>query len=350
MKEIKSNGYSIYSGADRYKKLFEFIKNKNYSKIFIHLDENTNKLCLDVFINQIDKIDFHILVSRIGEKNKNIDSCIHLWNKLSDLSADRNSLIINLGGGVVGDMGGFVASTFKRGLDYINIPTTLLSMVDASVGGKTGIDLGILKNQIGSFYDPKMVIIDELYLETLSDSEILSGYAEIFKHSIISSTEKFEYLISKKINFKNVGLIIESIEIKNKIVIADKKENNERKALNYGHTLGHAIESYFLKLERRLLHGEAISIGIILASFISQKKCNFSMDDLEKIKTHLLNIYKKISFNNNDIENIIKLLVHDKKNSHGKINFVLIKKIGCPIYDVEVDNKLIKEAFNYYLN
>jgi 3-dehydroquinate synthase len=343
MKEIKSNGYGIYFGLDKYKKLFEFIKNKNYSKIFIHLDENTNKLCLNVFINQMNKIYFQILISRTGEKNKNIDSCIYLWNKLSDLSADRNSLIINLGGGVVGDMGGFVASTFKRGIDYINIPTTLLSMVDASVGGKTGIDLGILKNQIGSFYDPKMVIIDELYLETLSDSEILSGYAEIFKHTIISSTEKFEYLISKKINFKNIGLIIESI-------IADKKENNERKALNFGHTLGHAIESYFLKLERRLLHGEAISIGIILASFISLKKCDFSMDDLEKIKTHLLNIYKKISFNNNDIKNIIKLLVHDKKNSHGKINFVLIKKIGYPIYDVEVDNKLIKEAFDYYLN
>ena len=348
MKEIKSKNYSIYLDNNRYKKLLNFIKSQNYSKIFIHLDYNTKNLCLNVFLDKIDKIDYHIIVSKVGEKNKNIESCLFLWNKLSEFKADRKSLIINLGGGVVGDMGGFIASTFKRGIDYINVPTTLLSMVDASIGGKTGIDLGVLKNQIGTFYDPKMVIIDPLYLETLCDSELISGYAEIFKHSIISKKNSFNILISKKIDFKNIDLIKESINIKNNIVLIDEKESKERKALNYGHTLGHAIESYFLKSSKQLLHGEAISIGIILASFISIKKTGLSKDYLEKIKNHILKIYKKISFTEKDVKEIIKLLVHDKKNSHGKINFVLIKDIGVPVYDVEVSNDLIIKAFKYY--
>jgi|TARA_B110000444_G_scaffold260695_1_gene308752 3-dehydroquinate synthase len=348
MKEIKSKNYSIYFDKNRYNKLFNFIKSRNYSKIFIHLDTNTENLCLNVFINQINKLDYQTIISEAGEENKNIESCVFLWNKLSELKADRKSIIINLGGGVVGDMGGFVASTFKRGVDYVNIPTTLLSMVDASIGGKTGVDLGVLKNQIGTFYDPKMVIIDPLYLETLSDSELASGYAEIFKHSIISKTNNFNSLISKNIDFKNIDLIRESIEIKNNIVLIDKKENKERKALNYGHTLGHAIESYFLKSKKQLLHGEAISIGIILASFISLKKAGLSKNCLKNIKNHILKIYKKISFSENDIQEIIKLLIHDKKNSYGKINFVLVKNIGTPIYDIEVNNDLIIEAFKYY--
>ena len=348
MKEIKSENYSIYLHSNRYDKLFNFIKSENYSKIFIHLDSNTKNLCLDVFLNQIDKIVYQTLVSNAGEQHKNIKSCLSLWNSLSKLKADRKSLIINLGGGVVCDMGGFIASTFKRGIDYINIPTTLLSMVDASVGSKTGIDLGVLKNQIGTFCDPKMVIIDTLYLKTLCDKELLSGYAEIFKHSIISNTNTFNLLISNDLNLKSINIIKESIEIKNNIVLIDKRESKERKALNYGHTLGHAIESYFLKSEKQLLHGEAISIGIVLASFISVKKVGLSKDILEKIKNHVLKIYKKISFLENDIQEIIKLLVHDKKNSHERINFVLIKNIGIPVYDIEVNNDLIIEAFEYY--
>jgi 3-dehydroquinate synthase len=250
----------------------------------------------------------------------------------------------------VGDMGGFIASTFKRGIDYINIPTTLLSMVDASVGGKTGIDLGVLKNQIGTFYDPKMVIVDPLYLNTLNENELISGYAEIFKHSIISSSEIFNKLISTNtsIDFKNLKTIRNSIKIKNEIVLLDKKENKERKALNFGHTLGHAIESYFLKSKNRLLHGEAIAIGIVLASHISSKLFGFSSKKLNNIKSHILSIYNKVLFDKNDIDKITKLLVHDKKNSHGKINFVLIKDIGKPVYDIEVDNNLILKAFKYY--
>ena len=352
MKEIIAKNYSIFFNNDGYDSLSGYLKTCNYSKIFIHLDTNTNKKCLSILLNKIKISHFETIISRDGENNKNIESCINLWEKLSVLGADRKSLIINLGGGVVGDIGGFIASTFKRGIDYINIPTTLLSMVDASIGGKTGIDLGVLKNQIGSFYDPKMVIIDSIYLKTLHKSEIYSGYAEIFKHSLISGQQLFNNLCSELNSniIYNDQVIKQSIEIKNNIVLIDQKENKERKALNFGHTLGHAIESFFLKSEKRLLHGEAIGIGIVLASYISYKLFDFPLTILSLIKDHINSKYKKVNFSIKEITEIIGLLKHDKKNSHGEINFILLKKIGVPIYDVQVENKIIIDSFDYYNN
>ncbi|MAU64138.1 MAG: 3-dehydroquinate synthase [Flavobacteriaceae bacterium] len=352
MKEIKANNYSIFFNDEGYIELYNHIQFENYSKIFIHLDNNTNTHCLKVFLKKIKKINYQTIISNPGEENKNIESTIFLWDKLSNNNGDRKSLIINLGGGVVGDMGGFVASTFKRGISYINMPTTLLSMVDASIGGKTGIDLGSLKNQIGTFCDPKMVIIDPLYLETLDKSELISGYAEVFKHSLISEKSFFEKLISQEnsIDFKNLDTIKTSVKIKKKIVLLDKEELKERKALNFGHTLGHAIESHFLKNNQKLLHGEAIGIGIVLAAFISNKILDFPIDKLRTIKYHILKIFKRVDFKKSEIEKIIKLLIHDKKNSHGKINFILLKDIGKPMYDIEVENKLILESFNFYLS
>jgi len=352
MKKIIAENYSIFFNDNGYDALAYHLKSYNYSKIFIHLDTNTNKDCLNVLLSKIKINDFETIISKDGENYKNIESCMLLWQNLSLLGADRKSIIINLGGGVVGDMGGFIASTFKRGIDFINIPTTLLSMVDASVGGKTGIDLGILKNQIGTFYDPKMVIIDSTYLNTLSQIEIRSGYAEIFKHSLISNLELFQYLVFESNNniIYNDKVIKGSIKIKNDIVLIDKKENKERKALNFGHTLGHAIESFFLKSEKRLLHGEAIGIGMVLSSYISHKLFDFNATNLDLIKNHILNIYKKINFSKTEIPKIIELLKHDKKNSHGKINFILLKEIGVPVYDVQVDSKMIIDSFEYYNN
>jgi 3-dehydroquinate synthase len=247
-------------------------------------------------------------------------------------------------------MGGFIASTYKRGIDYINVPTTLLSMVDASVGGKTGIDFGTLKNQIGTFYDPKMVVIDNEFLNTLEKNEISSGYAEIFKHSLIHDLPTYNLLISNDTPFYDLKTIYNSIITKNKIVLIDKKEQKERKSLNYGHTLGHAIESYFLNSEHKLLHGEAVSIGIVLASFLSYKLFNFSIDHVNSIKKHINCIYKKIEISESQIGSIIDLLIHDKKNSHGKINFILLKEIAEPVYDIQVKKELIKESFKYYLS
>jgi len=259
-------------------------------------------------------------------------------------------LIINLGGGVVSDMGGFIASTYKRGINYINIPTTLLSMVDASIGGKTGIDFGILKNQIGTFYDPQMVIIEPDFLKTLQKEQISSGYAEILKHSLIYDLKTFNLLIKNGKTTHDINTIYDSVCTKNSIVLIDKKEKKERKSLNYGHTLGHAIESYFLNTEKKLLHGEAIAIGIVLASFISNKLFDFSFDYVISIKKHIDLIYSKIEINESEIKSIIGLLIHDKKNSHGKINFVLLEDIAKPIYDVQVKTNLIKESFKYYLS
>ncbi len=350
MKELKGNNYSIFFKDEGYNKLYKHIQSENYSTIFIHVDNNTNIHCLKVFLKQIPTIEYKTIVSKSGEENKSINSSISIWEKLSNNNGDRKSLIINLGGGVVGDMGGFVASTFKRGISYINIPTTLLSMVDASIGGKTGIDLGALKNQVGTFYDPKMIIIDPLYLDTLHQSELTSGYAEIFKHSIISDQNFFNKLISQEnsIDFKNLEIIKNSIKTKNNIVLKDRKELKERKALNYGHTLGHAIESLFLENNKKLLHGEAIAIGIVLATFISNKIFNFPIEKLTKIKNHILKIFNRVDFNKSEIESIIKLLIHDKKNSHGEVNFILLKDIGEPMYDIKVENRLIIESFNYY--
>ena len=242
-------------------------------------------IVLNIFKSKTS-INPNILKIKSGEKNKNLETCKEVWYNLTEMDADRMTLIINLGGGVITDMGGFIASTFKRGLDFINIPTTLLSMVDASIGSKTGINLNLLKNQIGLFSDPQLVIIDTNYLKTLNEREIKSGYAEIIKHCIISNSF-FDDLIDRSSIHYNEDIIYNSIQIKNKIVSLDKLENNIRKNLNFGHTIGHAIESFYLNKEDKLLHGEAISIGMICESFISYKKTNFSLETANKIKTHL---------------------------------------------------------------
>ena len=193
--DIICTNYPVSFKDKGYDFLKEIIKNNNYSKIFLHVDENTKKYCLDHFLKHLNNLKIIEIESISGEENKNINSCLKLWQVISEKGGDRSSLLINLGGGVVTDMGGFVASTFKRGIDYVNIPTTLLSMVDASVGSKTGIDFGVLKNQIGTFYDPKLVIIDPNYLDTLPEKEKLSGYAEVFKHSLISNNHIFNCLL-----------------------------------------------------------------------------------------------------------------------------------------------------------
>ena len=346
---IKSNNYSIFFSDLGYKRLKNLILLNKYSKIFVHVDTNTKNYCLDIFIKKTNGLNFDIIESVPGEENKNLESCINLWSIISRKSGDRKSLIINLGGGVVSDIGGFVASTFKRGIDYINIPTTLLSIVDASIGGNTGIDFQFLKNQIGTFYEPKMVVVDPIFIKTLSKKEILSGYAEIFKHSLIVKSKLFEKLIKQKdFYFPELRLIKESITIKNSIVLTDPNENKERKALNYGHTLGHAIETNSLLKNKKLLHGFAISNGFVLEGYLSTELFGFPFESLEAIKNHVIKKYGKEIFSKNDISSIQELLIHDKKNSYGKTKFLLLKNLGEPVYDVEVESNLIKKAFDFY--
>lgn len=349
MESVTSEAHEILFGELAKATLQQYLAQNQYSKIFLLVDENTNEHCLELFGNLYHDPTEPPIIIKAGEVNKNIQTCVDVWDALSNLNGDRRSILLNLGGGVVTDLGGFVASTFKRGIDFINIPTTLLAMVDASVGGKTGVDLGVLKNQVGVINQPKMVLIFTEFLKTLENRQLKSGFAEMLKHGLIADRTYWNDLIHlDKDEYKNH--IQKSVVIKNSIVEQDPTEQNIRKKLNFGHTLGHAIESYFLEhpTKKTLLHGEAIAIGMILEAYLSHKLTGMSKIDLEEIKKIFLVNYDKVNFTKEDIEIIIDLLKHDKKNSHGNINFVLLAEIGNAVTDIKVPFNLFKEAFAYY--
>ncbi|AXG71199.1 3-dehydroquinate synthase [Kordia sp. SMS9] len=353
MNSIQAANYLVHFNANCYTHLNKHLANSNYSKIFILVDTNTHEHCLSYFMGNLQtETAVEVIEISAGEIHKNIETCTGVWNVLSELDADRKSLIINVGGGVVTDLGGFVASTFKRGISYINVPTSLLSMVDASVGGKTGVDLGTLKNQIGVINIPEMVLIDTSFLNTLPANEMRSGLAEMLKHGLIYDESYWKKMIDLS-NFTIEDLdqlIYDSVIIKNAVVTEDPKEHGLRKILNFGHTLGHAIESYLLTHETKkaLLHGEAIAVGMVLESYISSKQEQFPQEKLAEIKRVIIDMYGKVSFENSDYESIIDLMKYDKKNSHGNINFVLLNDIGAPVLDKTVPNETIVEAFNFY--
>ena len=353
MQSIQANGYPILFGENGYAFLNDFIEENKYSNIFILVDSHSNEYCLTRFLPYLatDKT-IEIIEIESGETEKNIQTCVEIWSILTELGGDRKTLMINIGGGVITDIGGFVASTFKRGIDFIHIPTTLLAMVDASVGGKNGVDLGNLKNQIGVINVPQMVLIDTEYLATLPQNEMRSGLAEMLKHGLIFDAGYWA-------EFKDLGnadfadfdqLIFRSIEIKNEIVMQDPTENGIRKALNFGHTLGHAIESYFLESEHKksLLHGEAIAAGMILESYISWQKKLISAAEYIEIKTVISAVFETIAFDKNDLKPIMDLLIHDKKNEYGKIQFALLDGIGKVKINQEADNELITKSFDDY--
>lgn len=349
MESVKSQSYEVHINELAKAALNQHVAKKKYSKIFLLVDENTKEHCLPVLKNIFDGPVDAILEIVSGEENKHIHTCLHLWEDLSDLDGDRKSLLINLGGGVLTDMGGFVASTFKRGIDFINIPTTLLSMVDASIGGKTGVDLGSLKNQVGVINQPQMVLIFPEFLKTLDARQTRSGYAEMLKHGLIQDREYWKDLIENK-NFTDASCIQKSIAIKNEVVLLDPTEQGLRKVLNYGHTLGHAIESYCLDNPEKttLLHGEAIAAGMILEGYLSHELRGLSRLALDDIKAGFSQHFNRIEFTENDIDAILQLLKYDKKNSHGNVNFVLLQAIGEAVTDVKVPEELFQKAFAYY--
>jgi len=353
MTPILSNNYYVNFHEDAYAKLNCFIAENTISKIFILIDENTGENCIPILMPLLETThEIEIIEIESGEENKNLETCTGVWNVLTELGADRKSLLINLGGGVITDLGGFVASTFKRGISFINIPTTLLSMVDASVGGKTGVDLGVLKNQVGLFSDPEMVLIDTTYLGTVSEREIKSGLAEIIKYGLTYDLSIWDKITNfNELSIENISTLIHrSIEIKNEVVTEDPKEAGLRKVLNFGHTLGHAIESYFLESEdkEKLTHGEAIAIGMITESYISEKLLDFPSSEVKKIKEESLKIYNKVTISTEDYEPIIDLLIHDKKNVGGHVNFVLLTNYEQFKFDCKVNKDLLIEALDYY--
>ncbi|GAB4163130.1 MAG: 3-dehydroquinate synthase [Winogradskyella sp.] len=356
MKSIKTKSATVHFNDSVYSELNAYIKATNPSKIFVLVDTNTHDACLPKFLSQVDSGEIVVEVMEMpeGEDHKTIDICTGVWEAMSEYNADRKSLMINLGGGVVTDLGGFVASTYMRGIDYINVPTSLLAMVDASVGGKTGVDLGNLKNQIGVISEGSMVLIDTSFLETLPRNHMISGYAEMLKHGLIHDKSYWNMLV----NFENLdgsaldNMIYDSVIIKNKIVSEDPTEKGLRKVLNFGHTLGHALESYFLGNGDKtpLLHGEAIAIGMLLEAFISTKTVGLTNEEFKEIEKGILKTFPKVEINEKDQKVIIDLLKYDKKNSHGKVNFVLLEAIGRPILDCEANNEVLLKAFDYYNN
>lgn len=355
MQSLITTGYSIHFNNNCYTYLQDVLLRENYSTLFIITDTNTSQYCLPGFLSQVvTELPIEIIEIEPGESNKNITTCIEVWHALTELGADRKSLVINLGGGVVTDLGGFAASTFKRGVDFINVPTSLLSMVDASIGGKTGVDLGVLKNQIGVINNPIAVLIETQFLDTLPSTEMRSGLAEMLKHGLIADANYWEQFLNlKTLTTDDLGeLIYRSVEIKKAVVEQDPNEKGLRKILNFGHTIGHAIESYFLDdpEKKTLLHGEAIAIGMILEAYFSFDKKLISQNEYQEIKNTIATIFDKVTFTENDIINIMKLLVHDKKNVSGKVQFVLLNGIGNAVIDQIIENPLIISAFEDYKN
>ena len=343
----------ILFGHNAYKQLNDLIIQKSYSKILIFSDYETRKYCLPLLESKIESTieltETHNYSIDSGEINKNLESSKIIWEFLIEKGFKRNSLIINLGGGMITDIGGFIASTYMRGIDFVNIPTSLLGMVDASIGGKTGIDLKNIKNIIGSFYSPEITVIDTHYLDTLPIQQFKCGLSEIIKHSLIEGENNWNRLkVLKNLKELNEDVIYTSMKTKVGIVERDPKEKNVRKFLNFGHTIGHAIESFLLGTDREVLHGEAVAAGIIMESFLSNILCNFDEKKVDEIKKFINNHFNKIIIRAEEIPEIIKIMSFDKKNPDNTPRFVLIKEIGTIDIDKKVNENDIVKAFEFY--
>jgi len=315
----------------------------NHDRIFILTDENTRDCCMPVIQKYRCLKNASVITISAGDEAKNINSLTEVWKGLQDGGATRHSLLINLGGGMVTDLGGFAASTFKRGLNFINIPTTLLAMVDASVGGKTGINFGGLKNEVGVFNDSRFVLLYTPFLKTLDKQNILSGYAEMIKHGLISDESTWAELIDFDIqdidHDKLSSMLKKSIKVKENIVLQDPLENGLRKALNLGHTIGHAIESWSITNHKPLLHGYAVAYGLIAELYLSCKKMSFPTDKMRQTVKYIQENYGKPTITCDDYDRLLELMTHDKKNTAGTINFTLLDNIG----DIHIDQTATKE-------
>lgn len=353
MNTIQLKAYKIVFQEQAYLELNQLIKDNSYSSIYILVDTNTQELCSRFLSEKIEaEVKIEWIEIEPGEEHKTISTCNEIWKTLSETGADRKSLLINLGGGIVTDIGGYVASCFKRGIDFVHIPTTLLGMVDAAIGGKNGVNLDSLKNQIGVIRPPKMILVDVGYLSTLPAEEMRSGLAEMLKHGLIANADDF-FAFNDLSQFqvdKLPELIRDSIQIKTKISEEDPFENGIRMALNFGHTLGHAIESYHMESpsKTKLLHGEAVAIGMILALKLSVEVLQFDQEKCDKASQIINKYYKLVEFSEEDITNIKTYLKHDKKNSAGNINFLLLEDFGKPKINCKVNDEQIKKAFAYY--
>ena len=316
------------------------------SKVFILTDENVVPFWLPEVAHWLHCDSAVDIVVKAGEQHKNLQTVQRIWKTLMKHHADRNALLINLGGGVITDLGGFAASTYKRGIKFINIPTTLLAMVDAAIGGKTGIDFGAAKNQIGTFAEAEEVLADPVFLSTLPRREILSGLAEMLKYGFVADANLL------KVNLENYQQFIDRCgEIKREIVAKDPTEQGLRKVLNFGHTLGHAIESHSLTTNHPLLHGEAVALGMVAALWLSVKQLGLDRRVLQDYEQQLPMLLSEteMKLTESDADAILSYLAFDKKNKGEQSQFVLLEAVGKPVWDVEVEPALVRSALEYVM-
>ena len=346
----KMEQQKVILSHDLHESLTAEVNNCPHDRLFVLTDETTKQCCLPVIASYEFMQEAYVITIGATDQNKNLDSLSHVWSELGQHGATRHSLMINLGGGMVTDLGGFAASTFKRGIQYINIPTTLLSMVDASVGGKTYVNFNGLKNEIGVFNNARYVILDTTFLQTLDQENILSGFAEMLKHGLISDESMWAALISEKIEVKSVqfaSAIEESVAVKQRIVTEDPTEKGIRKALNLGHTAGHALES--LALERQpVLHGYAVAWGLVVELYLSAVKCGFPSDRLRQTANFIKEHYGRMTVTCDDYPRLLELMHHDKKNQGEAINFTLLGNIGDIRINKTATEEEIKEALDFY--
>lgn len=332
--------------------LVNAISECEHDRIFVLTDETTQQLCWPKIKNFKALKNSAPIIIKATDTHKNLDTLSQVWQALSNGGATRHSLIINLGGGMVTDLGGFAASTFKRGIDFINIPTTLLAMVDASVGGKTGINFGGLKNEIGVFSDSRFVIINTQFLDTLDHDNICSGYAEMLKHGLISDEHTWAELVTFDLDTPDLSqlqrMVAESIKVKERIVESDPHEHGIRKALNLGHTMGHAFESFAMRRGTPILHGYAVAYGMIGELYMSARKTAFPTDRMHQTVRFIRENYGTINITCDDYPTLIELMHHDKKNTSGIINFTLLGNVGDIRINQTANEEEIKEALDFF--
>lgn len=332
--------------------LNEVIGSQKAENIFILTDDNTQKFCLPELLKSEKLKGCHLITIPSGDENKNVESAVIIWKYLSENGANRKSLMINVGGGMITDIGGFAASTFKRGIRYFNISTSLLGAVDAATGGKTGINFLGLKNEIGVFAPADEVLINIDFFRTLDNENLRSGYAEMVKHALIDTRAEWDEILKfdlENINFDTLrDLVDRSIRVKERIVEQDPKEQNIRKALNLGHTFGHAFESMSYRIKKPVLHGYAVMWGLLCELYLSHVKLNFPKDDLLKLKYLTKEYYGTFNIDCNDYEALFELMTHDKKNETSEINFTLLSGIGEIHINQTATKEEIFECFDFF--
>ncbi len=345
--------HDIFEGENGYAALNALIEKNKYSKIVLFSDEVVYDLWGSKLMQELYAVsDFHTIVIESGETQKQLEICAHIYEELADIGADRNSLMINFGGGVVTDIGGFIASTFKRGIHFVNIPTTILGMVDAALGGKNGIDLGTVKNQIGTTAMPEMVLIDNVYAETLPFEEVLSGMAEMIKHGAIANESVFaSFEFAKEIDPRyDIDLIMQSAQIKMSIVKEDPYEIDLRKILNFGHSIGHALETYLLRknTENPVYHGHCVAAGMIMEGYLAWQSGLLAETDFNRLEKTINRYFKRIEIPATAVNELLEIMRHDKKNSNGELHYAPITAIGKAYKTYTTDMQSVKAAIHFY--